>query len=1683
MVSRVAPDGSNRWSTDLGGLIQGMCAGPDGSIYATFHTPAVPHLGTPSRAGVVSLRPDGSERWRDVQEGTAFGEPLLDSEGVIHWFLLSEPGGDEAGLPTRMNLVGHDGVRLRQIPLDFESSIVPALLEGGQSAWVGSDARLRRVDSDGVTLAEAAGVETSLLAPTVASDGTVYVMSRVGEIVSWKGGPVPASGPWTQEGGGASRWHRAMTPDLPLPPIDLVIEGGQGASGPRVHWNHPTPHLVYHELARSSGPDSTAATILVSLDKSLEFVDEDVAAGRSYWYWVRSMNVAGTGDWVLAGEIQIGLAGVGEREWRANVAPSMVTGIAITTDGQVVVVADDVYTGNDQMFRVAVLDDTGGQVATWTSDISLGRPSALSDGRVAVPFSNRSGQAGRVTLYGPFTDETPDPTPIDLVAGAQAMAVGEDDSLMISLARPATSQFSSRQAVGISWINGAGEVDVQWTSSDGSPPTVDRGLLAGPVWTTENLAWGHSGTRLRRHIGRADSIHPINVGGVPSGLAPAPDGGVYWVAAGGVGYTRLDGMPGWSVTDLDAWSGPVLTTEGLIVVGTSSAMLVALTPEGEIAWETDVGGVVDADPVVTADGHVWCMTRGGRLIRANAQSGEMQMAIEYGIRPTCALRLSSEGVLYVGTDIGEVWAFQVGSGPANGVWAQEGGDAGVSRRSPYTVPTLVDVPQLESVHELNLVGNHLVWESVPGAVAFEIWRAISGDTDGAWRVATINGARSYIDSDIRKGETLMYQLRAMDVNGQAMAGDWIEVVAETSGWEWSVALPERHQIMHSPVILSDDSVVVIVGILGTNARDLMCWDAAGELRWSERFAQFGTPLAVGLDDVIHVVENVGTAATLLRVSAAGEVLGRTPLPRGQGGPPGINGMVAVDPVGNTYVLGSNRLTFVLADGSVAWSENAQGVMADSPPVLRADGVLLYNHMSFIARRAMDGRVLAPILVPPRPSQLPWQITLGKDDMVHRGSRIMGLDTWDTMGNLVRTNMSAGGIFGTVISTADGSVFGCGSGTLVAWDADGREKWRYAFEPGGIPQSSGFSLPLNLIERVSPAVDADGNVMVCFHTRFFRVGPDGELQGITDFDHWLTGNPILSESGRVYITGLSRLHALSAPAGVNPEDPWPMEGRDRRASRSAITEVPALTEVTSARIEAEIGRVRLELGSMPVPTRHEVLRSNSPDPNTAELVAELGLTGMLWESGDLPPNSTWYFWIRQLRGEDTGPLSAPIKVEAGPEWIRWRAPISPSFAPVTINPQGGLIHVTSSLNNFILTFNPDGGSEWHVDLGNPVPHQAVAALDGSIRVVTTHEIIAIDPSGEVMWREPRIRPPGQSMDVVPPALSRNGNLHAGRGNGALITLSAEGEVLWAYEAGASLFAGPLVLEDGAIAIATQAGAVIVLEPDGELRWRVETEVAGSGIFGSFRPGYIAVPAWQYWREFDVTTGEIIAREMPGTGVRTPLVRPDGQFWFDFQDEAQGPVQTWAFNGEERTLTLGSPNIESRAVSVDGGVLGVRTRDLVGLSPEGDVRWQIFGYTNGYPPVIVQELAALRMGQPVLDRDGRVYFTFNRELICVQTTMALASTRWPMAQGSVRQSATLEPPHSDVMLRFPSSPVFMDGELHFDIEINADARDGVELWRSGDMRHWRRAGYIAPGESAVLGPWMEEDTAGYFRAVVP
>ena len=67
-----------------------------------------------------------------------------------------------------------------------------------------------------------------------------------------------------------------------------------------------------------------------------------------------------------------------------------------------------------------------------------------------------------------------------------------------------------------------------------------------------------------------------NLGGYPSGLAPAPDGGIYVVNPAGLRALRTDGSERWFLERIDLTSGPVLGTNGaLYITGFAPRMLAA----------------------------------------------------------------------------------------------------------------------------------------------------------------------------------------------------------------------------------------------------------------------------------------------------------------------------------------------------------------------------------------------------------------------------------------------------------------------------------------------------------------------------------------------------------------------------------------------------------------------------------------------------------------------------------------------------------------------------------------------------------------------------------------------------------------------------------------------------------------------------------------------------------------------------------------------------------------------------------------------------------------------------------------------------------------------------------------------------------------------------------------------------
>lgn len=160
-----------------------------------------------------------------------------------------------------------------------------------------------------------------------------------------------------------------------------------------------------------------------------------------------------------------------------------------------------------------------------------------------------------------------------------------------------------------------------------------------------------------------------------------------------VALARDDGQRRWSVPLGDrVYSTPLVGDDGTVYVGTDAKKLVAVTPEGRVAWRLEVDGEADTAPTFGKDGTIvfaagtnvyavrrrgdlaWRFTTRGKVftapavtdeglvvvgaqddqVRAITPQGTLAWSVDLGADVDGAPVVSDDGAITVGTDKGEI---------------------------------------------------------------------------------------------------------------------------------------------------------------------------------------------------------------------------------------------------------------------------------------------------------------------------------------------------------------------------------------------------------------------------------------------------------------------------------------------------------------------------------------------------------------------------------------------------------------------------------------------------------------------------------------------------------------------------------------------------------------------------------------------------------------------------------------------------------------------------------------------------------------------------------------------------------------------------------------------------------------------------------------------------------------------
>lgn len=216
---------------------------------------------------------------------------------------------------------------------------------------------------------------------------------------------------------------------------------------------------------------------------------------------------------------------------------------------------------------------------------------------------------------------------------------------------------------------------------------------------------------------------------------------------------------------------------------------------------------------------------------------------------------------------------------------------------------------------------------------------------------------------------------------------------------------------------------------------------------------------------------------------------------------------------------------------------------------------------------------------------------------------------------------------------------------------------------------------------------------------------------------------------------------------------------------------------------------------------------------------------------------------------------------------------------------GWIYVGSDAKK-LFGIKPDGAVAFKLDLDGEVDTSPLVLDDGTVVVAAGNDVVAVRARGDVVWRYRAkgkvFTSPALANDQMVVFGSQDDHVYAVRG----------GELVWSVDVGIDCDGSPVVLEDGSIAVGTDAGDVIRIASDGKIVSRTKVGGFVRGPLSLSRTGDILVGTYgPVPRMVRIgNSGAILGSEaFQGTGAKEfgihggPLEDDAGALFFGSQDD--------------------------------------------------------------------------------------------------------------------------------------------------------------------------------------------------------
>ena len=1644
-VDALSQDGTPIWSfpgQDIPVMVNGLAFGPDSTLYVAGQTfsPQAPYGGD-----LCALNLDGSVRWRVQSDLEVFAAPAISPGGNIYLPARDPAGGGALVCLTSM------GQSVWTNRFNGALMVTPALAADG-SLWV--------VDrANGITLTSERGetigtyMANGLLgSPALGSNGMLVVTTVARSVIAFAS-TAPALQGWPMEGNDPGRTHRVPRQDVPMA-ITNVAATLDLPHGILLSWTPPTIDPAQYEVWRSHSTNVDAAVRIAQfVVGNNEYLDTNVIAGATRYYWVKARNLSGTSPF---GGYATGLRPmpqVGGEVWHAQVTDFSIKGIAVTSGGNVYVTANNYYASFPGDHNGRLLALTGEGEVRWTQDF----PALLA----LAPVLGQSNQV--VVTQNPVGGSVA----YDEI-GSQVWSFGETMCLLPPALGNDGALYYLKKAYGdesqgaIYSVQADGNailIKPDWYADHWHylvPPLLaaDRLWLAGQgrIFMTSlssNLVW-HNKTL------KTDAL----------GLAPGPEGGTYVVTEGAVTLLGTDGSVRWAFSGPTFSSGLAVGGDGTVYGGTTDGGLVAISAQGAQRWTAAVQGAIRTTPAIGTDRTVFLGTDTGRFY-ALADDGTVKWQFDAGSPVTASASFLSQGWVLFGTENGFIWALRADTGLAQEGWPKYQGDVGNSGAVAALSSLPISPPSVVAhVQENGGTVVRLTWDSVPFAETYEVWRALGTDhAQGQMLASNIAVQLEYRDTQTRPGQDYSYWVRGLNGLGY---GPWSGgTQAQQTNLLWMIPVLSGSV---TPVVDPQGLLYAAGRRLPQVAPVMVSVGSEGEVIWDTPLPAFpsSSPVLGPMGRILLACN----PATVVSMTPTGDYSGKW----SGGSNSELDSDPAVDAYGTGYFGNRQGLLFgVSADAVPLWV--GPGATSTSHPVVGADGVVYRSTPSSITAYSHRGAVL-------------WTL---------KSHLLFSSPSLDSNGDLLSfTGVGSSKLLriapdGTIRATNDLAT----DLQFLSEPVLGQDGRIYAIGRRGVVRSAcAFDALGNVIwtNRVAniragnldvPALDQDGNLYVLSSTNLLVViDSSGQKVKSIELPAPPTSPVVLTDTRRLYIATESGICAFDAVAPLDRGAPWPMYRRDPAGSASAHVLHQLPDSPVLARQEPFVDRVRIATERTTAPAVLELYRGVRPVFAEASLTAVGRAAESFVDDVSAIPGTSYYYWVRAVSPMGNSPFTGPIRqmsVLVPRMWLREIA--GGGMMSIALGPEGNT-YLCDFVN--LVALDPNGEILWSIPgiVGRPV-----ISPDGDIVVRDSQQLISLSARGTTNWT---LQTP-TCGSLAPPAINEDGTILLSCPDGTLRAIGSNGQTRWEV-LGVPLAEGSPALADN--------GDIVMFRGDRLARVSAGATTATTADLVNYYQGDATPVLGLDGRVYLAGIGN--AWEALGSDNRQ-LWQLTGKEAFSVQPVlgADGMV----FGGTtvtNPTMGLASASgLSVQSITLHPAVVEPRNlRKVVAVLPDGTIKWEFV--VGGNPTFLAvtssgtlmvssgTELYALAtddgsvkwrytsptgqsMGTPLIDSRGLLYVPLKGGAFVLNIGSGPAVSSWPMFRQNARQSACVSRGVA------PSSRIVVGGDGSVDLEFRAPM--GAVVLRSDDLRNWRGAAFERGSTNEFHLPATPGSSSEFFRVLPP